>query len=160
MHVAKAISSIFYTTYKVTATTFGLSAIIWALCQFDFACVPVDVGVVLHEPGVSQDDCLMANAWDIIFGLALVTFVLDNEINHFSDLSDLVWRSVCIIQPYRMWELIGPKFMCSDKLMVNKLSHCAAVYQCFHCQWMIAVHHMNLDRDVGGPPKYLVLKGL
>ena len=75
----------------MAATTFGLSAVIWASCQFDFACAPVDVGVVLRKPGVSQDDCLMADAQDINFGLALVTFVLDNEIDRFSDLSDLVW---------------------------------------------------------------------
>ena len=89
-----------------------------------------------------------------------MTFVLDNEIDRFNDLSDLVWQSICIIQPDWTWELIGLKFMCSDKLMVNKLSRCAAVYQCFHCQWTVAVDHMDLDRDVGGPPKYLVLKGL
>ena len=73
------------------AITFSLSAVIWAACQFDFACVPVDVRVVLHKPGVPQDDCLMANAQDIEFGLALMTIVLDNEIDRFSDLSDLVW---------------------------------------------------------------------
>ena len=129
-------------------------------CQFDFACVPVDVGVVLCKPGVSQDDSLMADARDIGFGLALVTLVLDNEINCFGDLADLVWQSVCIIQPDWMRELIGPKLMCSDKLVVNKLSHCAAVYQCFHCQWTIAVDCVDLDRDIGGPPKYLVSKGL
>ena len=47
---------------RVAAITFGLSAVIWAACQFDFACVPVDVRVVLHKPGVPQDDFLMANA--------------------------------------------------------------------------------------------------
>ena len=142
------------------ATTFGLSTVIWASCQFDFACAPVDVGVVLHEPGVSQDDCLMANTRDIEFGLALVTLVLDNEIDCFSDLADLVWQSVCIIQPNRMRELIGPKLMSSDKLVVNKLPRCTAVDQCFHFQWTIAVNRMDLDGDVGGPPKYLVSKGL
>ena len=68
---------------------------------------------------MSQDNCLMADARDIKFGLALVTFALDNEIDGFSDLSNLIWRSICIIQPDRTWELIGPKFMHSDKLMVN-----------------------------------------
>ena len=115
----------------VAAITFSLSAVIWAACQFDFTCVPVDVDVVLHEPGVSQDDCLMADAQDIEFGPALVTLVLDNEINRFSDLSDLIWWSICIIQPNWTWGLIGPKLICSDKLMVNKFSCCAAVYQCF-----------------------------
>ena len=56
--------------------------------------------------------------------------------------------------------MIGPKLMCSDKLVVNKLPHCAAVYQCFHCQWTVAVDRMDLDGDIGGPPKYLVSKGL
>ena len=46
--------------------------------------MPVDVGVVLHKPCVSQDDCLMANAQDIELGLALMTLVLDNEIDGFS----------------------------------------------------------------------------
>ena len=45
----------------------------------------------------------------------------------------------------------------SDKLVVNKLSCCAAVYQCFHCQWMIAVDCVDLDRDIGGPLKYIFL---
>ena len=45
----------------VAAITFSLSTVIWAACQFDFTCVPVDIGVVLHKPGVSQDGCLMAN---------------------------------------------------------------------------------------------------
>ena len=102
----------------------------------------------------------MADTQDIEFGLALVTLVLANEIDCFGDLSNLVWRSVCIIQPDRTRELIGPKLMRSDKLVVNKLPCCAAVNQCFHCQWTIAVDCMDLDRDVGGPPKYLVLKGL
>ena len=142
------------------AITFGLSAVIWAACQFDFTCAPVDVRVVLRKPSVSQDNCLTANARDIEFGLALMTFVLDNEIDCFSNLSDLVWRSVCIIQPNQTWKLIGLKLMHLDKPMVNKFSRCATVYQCFHCQWMIAVNCMDLDRDVGGPPKYLVSKGL
>ena len=89
-----------------------------------------------------------------------MTLVLDNEIDCFGDLSDLVWQSVCIIQPDWTWKLIGSKLMHLDKLVVNKFSHCAAVYQRFHCQWMIAVDHMDLDRDIGGPPKYLVSKGL
>ena len=89
-----------------------------------------------------------------------MTFVLDNKIDCFSDLADLVWRSVCIIQPDQTRELIGPKLMRSDKLVVNKLPRCAAVDQCFHCQWTIAIDRMDLDRDVGGPPKYLVSKGL
>ena len=109
---------------------------------------------------MSEDNCLMADAQDIRFGPALVTFVLDNKIDHFGDLSNLIWRSICIIQPNQMWELIGLKLMRSDKLMVNKLTCCAAVYQCFHCQWMIAVDCMDLDRDIGGPPKYFVSKGL
>ena len=145
---------------QVAAITSSLSAVVWAACQFDFTCAPVDVGVVFCKPGVSQDDCLMANTRDIEFGLALVTLVLDNEINHFSDLSDLVWPYVCIIQPNQMWELIGPKLMHSDKLMVNEFSGCTAVYQCFHCQWTIAVNHADLDRDIGGPLKYLVSMGL
>ena len=102
----------------------------------------------------------MLETVDIEFGPAFVTLVLDNEIDCFSDLSNLVWQSVCIIQPDWMWELIGLKFMCSDKLMVNKFSCCTAVYQCFHCQWTIAVDCVDLDGDIGGPPKYLVLKGL
>ena len=109
---------------------------------------------------MSQDDCLMANTGDIEFGPALVTLVLDNEIDCFGDIADLIWRSVCIIQPNRTSELIGPKLMSSDKLVVNKLPHCATVDQCFHCQWTIAVDRMDLDRDIDGPPKYLVLKGL
>ena len=144
----------------VAAITFSLSTVIWAAHQFDFACAPVDVGVVLREPGVSQDNCLMANAQDIEFGPALMTLVLDSKINCFSDLSNLIWRFICIIQPDWMWELIGSKLMRSGKLMVNKFSHCAAVYQCFHCQWTIAVDRVDLDRDIGGPPKYLVSKGL
>ena len=75
----------------VTAITFGLSTVIWAARQFDFTCAPVDVRLVLHKPGVPQGNCLMANARDVEFGLALMTLVLDNEIDRFGDLSDLVW---------------------------------------------------------------------
>ena len=89
-----------------------------------------------------------------------MTLVLDNEIDRFGDLSDLIWRSICIIQPDRTWKLIGSKLVCSDKLVVNKFSHCAAVYQCFHCQWTVAVDRVDLDGDIGGPSKYFVLKGL
>ena len=148
---------------RVAAITSGLSAVIWAVCQFDFACVLVDVRVVLCKPGVPQDDCLMANARDVEFGRALMTLVLHNKIDRFSDISDLVWRSVCTIQPDQTWKLIGSKLVRSDKLMVNKYSRYTAyatVYQCFHCQWTVAVDRVDLDGDIGGPPKYLVLKGL
>ena len=129
-------------------------------CQIDFTCAPVDVRVVLCKPGVSKDNHLVADTWDIEFGLDLMTLVLDNKIDCFSDLSDLIWWSIWIIQPNQMWELIGLKLVRSDKLVVNKFSCCATVYQCFHCQWMIAVDHVDLDRDICGPPKYLVSKGL
>ena len=56
--------------------------------------------------------------------------------------------------------MIGLKLMCLDELMVNKFSHCATVYQFSHGQWTIAVNHVDLDGDIGGPLKYLVLKGL
>ena len=146
---------------QATAITFSLSTVIWAACQFDFACVPVDIRVVLRKPGVSQDDCLMANAQDIEFGPALMTLVLDNKIDCFSDLSNLVWQSVHIIQPDWTWKLIGSKLACSDKLVVNKFSCCTTVYKCFHCQWTIALTMWTwIGICIGGPLKYLVSKGL
>ena len=48
--------------------------------------------------------------------------------------------------------------MCSNELVVNRFSHRATVYQCSHCQWMIAVNHVDLDKDIGRPLKYLVSK--
>ena len=113
-------------------------------------------GRVRAQGGLSHN----TNTRDIEFGPALMTLVLDNEIDCFSDLSNLVWQSVCIIQPDWMWKLISSKLMRSDKLVVNKFSRCTTVYQCFHCQWTVAVDCMDLDRDIGGPPKYLVSKGL
>ena len=85
----------------VATITFSLSTVIWAaaVCQFDFACALVDVGVVLCEPGASQEDCLMADAQDIEFGLALVTLVLDNEIHCFSDLSILFGNPSALYSP-------------------------------------------------------------
>ena len=69
----------------------GVSAIVWAACHLDFACMPVDVGVVLRKPGVSQDNRLVAYAGNIEFGPASVTFVLNDQVDCFSDLSNLIW---------------------------------------------------------------------
>ena len=55
--------------------------------------------------------------------------------------------------------MIGLKFMCSDELMVDKLSYHTTVYQCAHCQWAIAVDRVDLDRDIGGPPEISCFKG-
>ena len=76
----------------------------------------VDVGVVLCKPGVSQDDCLMVDTRDIEFRSALVTLVLDNEIDCFSDFSG---NPSALYSPIRCGSL---KLMCSDKLVVNKFS--------------------------------------
>ena len=74
-----------------------MSAIVWAACHLDFACVPVDIGVVLCKPGMPQDNHLVAEALNIDFGLASVTFVLNNQINHFGDLSNFIRGSVYVI---------------------------------------------------------------
>ena len=130
------------------AITFSLSTVIWAACQIDFTCVPVDVRVVLHKPGVSQDDCLMADTRDIEFGPALVTLYWTMRLIasvifsiSFGDLSALY-------SPIWTWEFIGPKLMHSDKLMVNKFTCCTTVYQCFHCQWTVDVDCVDLDGDI------------
>ena len=85
-------------SFRLAGIGFGASTIVWAACHLDFACMPVDVGVVLRKPGVSQDNRLVAYAGNVEFGPASVTFVLNNQVNCFSDLSNLIWQSVVRIR--------------------------------------------------------------
>ena len=69
----------------------------------------------------------MAYAGNIEFGLASVAFVLNDQVDCFSDLSNLIWRSVRVVQADWVWDRIRLEFMGMDKLVVDEFCHCTTV---------------------------------
>ena len=70
----------------------------------------------------------MAYAGNVEFGPASVTFVLNDQVDCFSDVSNLIWRSVRVVQADWVWDRIRLEFMGTDKLVVDEFCHCTTVY--------------------------------
>jgi len=92
-----------------------------------FSSLPVDLQIVVLEPGVTEDYTLPSEAGDseeCPFG---VSFLIEDYIYHFGDLTSLVGGAVHVVHWYGARDALGTNTFCMDKVLIYEVAHSSRV---------------------------------
>ena len=95
-----------------------------------FSGLPIDLQVVVLEPGITEDHVLPSKAGDseeYPFG---VGFVMENYVYHFRDLTCLVRGAVYIVHRYGARDALGINTFRSDEVLIYEVAHSSSVQKC------------------------------
>jgi len=86
-----------------------------------FSSLPIDLWVVVLEPGITEDHVLPSEARDSEERPFGVGFVTENHIYHFRDLTCLVGGAVYVVHRYRAKDAPGVNAFRSDKVSIYEV---------------------------------------
>jgi len=92
-----------------------------------FSGLPIDLRVVVLEPGITEDHALPSEAGDSEKRPFRVGFVMENHVYHFRDLTCLVGGAVHVIHRYGLRDALGVNVFRSDKVLIYEVAHGSGV---------------------------------
>jgi len=115
-----------------------------------FSGLPIDLQVVVLEPGIAEDHALLSEARDgeeCPFGVGLI---IEDYIYYFGDLSCFIRRAVHIIYWYGAQDALGTNTLCTDKVFIYEAACSSGVQKCLDRMYLAGVSGTNLDRKDDG----------
>jgi len=95
-----------------------------------FSSLPIDLWVVVLEPGVTEDHVLPSKARDSEERPFRVGFVMENYVYHFRDLICLVGRAVHVVYWYGARDTPGVNAFHSNKVSIYEVARSSGVQKC------------------------------
>jgi len=92
-----------------------------------FSGLPIDLRVVVLEPGITKDHALSSEAGDSEERPFRVGFVTENHIYHFRDLTCLVGGAIHVVHRYGARDALGVNAFCSDEVLIYEVAHSSGV---------------------------------
>jgi len=100
------------------------------LVRLHFSGLPVDLQVMVLEPGITEDHVLPSEARDSKERPFRVGFVMENHVYHFGDLTCLVGGAVYIVHWYGVRDAPGVNAFCSDEVSIYEVARSSRVQKC------------------------------
>jgi len=97
------------------------------LVHLHFFGLPIDLRVVVLEPGITEDHALPSEAGDSKERPFGVGFVTENHVYHFRDLTCLVGEAVHVVHWYGAGDAPGVNAFHSDKVSIYEVAHGSGV---------------------------------
>ena len=94
-----------------------------------FSSLPIDLRVVVLEPGITEDHALPSKAGDSEEHPFGVGFVMENHVYYFRDLTCLVGGAVHVVHRYGARDAPGVNAFCSDEVSIYEVAHGSGVQQ-------------------------------
>jgi len=98
-----------------------------ASVHLHFSSLPIDLRVVVLEPGITEDHVLPSEARDSEEHPFRVGFVTENHVYHFRDLTCLVGRAVHIVHWYGARDALGVNTFRLDEVSIYEVAHSSRV---------------------------------
>jgi len=92
-----------------------------------FSGLPIDLRVVVLEPGITKDHALFSEAGDSEERPFGVGFVTENHVYHFRDLTCLVGGAIHVVHRYRARDAPGVNAFRSDEVSIYEVAHSSGV---------------------------------
>jgi len=92
-----------------------------------FSGLPIDLQVVVLEPGITEDHVLPSKAGDSEERPFEVGFVTKNYIYYFRDLTCLVGGAVHIVHWYGARDTLGVNTFCTDEVSIYEVARSSGV---------------------------------
>jgi len=92
-----------------------------------FSGLPIDLRVVVLEPGITKDYVLPSEAGDSKVRSFGVGFVMENYIYHFGNLTCLVRGAVHVVHRYWVRDALGVNTFCMDEVSIYEVARSSGV---------------------------------
>jgi len=92
-----------------------------------FSGLPIDLRVVVLEPGITEDHALSSKAGDSEERPFGVGFVTENHVYHLRDLTCLVGGAIHVVHRYGARDALGVNAFCSDKVSIYEVARSSRV---------------------------------
>jgi len=92
-----------------------------------FSRLPIDLWIVVLEPGITKDHVLPSEAGDseeCPFG---VGFVMEDYVYHFGDLIYLVGGAIHVVHRYEAKDALGVNLFHTDEVLIYEVAHSSRV---------------------------------
>ena len=119
-----------------------------ASAHFDLSGLPVDLRVVLPEPGEPEDELLLAETGHSEYRTFAVVPVAHNDVSDFSDASGFVQRAIDIVNWDGLGEPANRNVVRRDILRIDEVGGRSAVYEAVEHEPYSRVGGLDLQRKV------------
>jgi len=112
-----------------------------------FSGLPIDLWVVVLEPGITEDHALSSEAGDSEKRPFGVGFVTENHVYHFRDLTCLVGGAIHVVHQYGARDAPGVNAFRSDKVSIYEVARSSGVQKCLDRMHLAGVGGTNFYRE-------------
>jgi len=92
-----------------------------------FSGLPIDLQVVVLEPGITEDHVLLSKAGDSKEHPFGVGFVTEDYVYNFGDLACLVGGAIDVVHQYGARDALGGNTLHMDKIFINETARSSGV---------------------------------
>jgi len=89
--------------------------------------LPIDLRVVVLEPGITEDHVLLSKAGDSEERPFRVGFVMENYVYNFGDLTCLVRGAIYVVHQYGARDAPGVNTFHTDEVSIYEVAHSSGV---------------------------------
>ena len=97
------------------------------MVHLDFSGLPIDLRVVVLEPGIAEDHALFSETGDGEECPFRVGLVMEDYIYHFGDLTCLIGEAIHIVHRYGTRDALGVNVFRSDEVSIYEVAHSSRV---------------------------------
>jgi len=108
-----------------------------------FSSLPIDLQVVVLEPGITEDHVLLSEAGDREECSFRVSFVAEDYVYNFRDLACLVRGTVHVVHQYGARDALSVNTFCSDEVSIYEVACSSGVQKCFDGVHLAGVSSAN-----------------
>jgi len=132
---------LFLSYYAASFTSGGISV------YLHFSGLPVDLQIMVLEPGVTKDHALLPKVGDGEEHPFGVGFIMENHIYHFGDLSGFIRGTVHIEHWYGTRDVLGANTLRTDKIFIYEIVCGSGVQKRFDRMYFASVSGTNLYKE-------------
>jgi len=112
-----------------------------------FSGLPIDLQVVVLEPSISEDHALLSKAGDGEECSLGVSFITEDYIHHFGDLTCLVGETIHVVHQYGARDAPGANTFRTNKVFIYEVAHSSGVQKHLDKMHLASVSGANFYRE-------------
>ena len=128
--------------YYVASFTSGGTSV-----HLHFSSLPVDLQIMVLEPGVTKDHALLPEVGDGKEHPFGVGFIMEDHVYHFGDLSSFIRRTIHVEYQYGARDVLGANTLCTDKIFIYEIAYGSGVQKRFDEMYFASVSGTDLYRE-------------
>jgi len=109
--------------------------------------LPVDLRIIVLEPGVTEDHALLPEVGDGEEHPFGVGFITEDYVYHFRDLSSFIRGTIYVEHRYGVRDVPGANTLCMDKIFIYEIACGSGVQKRFDGMYFASVTGTDFYRE-------------